>query len=54
MVVVHNRDPTKNYVNTLIEHTPKPSLKLPMLLKKMPRSSINTPNTITIDNRDYV
>ena len=47
MVVVHNRDPTKNCVNTLIERTPKTIFKASYGVEKLPRSSFNTPKAIT-------
>ena len=40
MVVVHNRDPTKNCENTLIERTPKTIFKASFGVEK---TSFNTP-----------
>ena len=47
MVVVHNRDPTKNCENTLLERTPKAIFTASFALKKCPESLFNTPKTIT-------
>ena len=46
-LVVHNRDPTKNCENTLIERTPKYIFKASFGLKKWPESLFNTPKTTT-------
>ena len=47
MVVVHNRDPTKNCENTLLERTPNTIFTASFGLKKCPKSLLNTPKTIT-------
>ena len=44
--MVHNRDPTKNCENILIEHTPKTFFKASFGLKKLSISLFSTPKTI--------
>ena len=45
--MVHDRDPTKNCVNTLIERMPKTIFKASYGVEKTAQSLFNTPKTIT-------
>ena len=45
--MVHNRDPTKNCENTLIERTPKTILKASLGLQKVAKASFDVTEAIT-------